>query len=112
MHLELAGRVRLLIFLGCFVVFFASPVTALSDSKFALLTAESLLKNHTPSLRGFEIPGLDRLALPARRSLPRPEMFYQLVRVRGQVLYAYPHGGSFLSLPFVATFDVFGVSPV
>ena len=112
MRSELAGRVRLLIFFVCFVVFFISPVTVLSDSKFALLTAESLLKDHTPSLSRFEIPGLDPRALPARRSLPRPEKFYQLVHHGGRVLYAYPHGSSFLSLPFVAVLDAFGVSPV
>ncbi len=42
--------------------------------------------------------------------LPRPGNFYQLVRVRGCVLYAYPHGGSFLSLPFVAILSTLGVS--
>jgi hypothetical protein len=110
MRSHTAGRVRLLIFFGCFVVFSASPVTVLLDSQFALLTAESLLKNRTPMLNRFEIPGLDAAELPAHRGLPQPGRFYQLVRVRGQVLYAYPHGSSFLSLPFVAVLDVLGVS--
>src|SRR5215469_951648 len=109
---KLAGRARLLIFFGCFIIFSFSPVTQLSDSRFTLLTAESLLKNHTPSLNRFEIPGLDPAALPARWSLHRTKMFYQLVRVKGRVLYDYPHGSSFLSLPFVAALDAFGVSPV
>ena len=44
MRSEKAGRVRMLIFLGCFVIFSASPVTVLLDSQFALLTTESCLK--------------------------------------------------------------------
>lgn len=107
---QTSGRVRLLIFFGCFVIFSASPVTVLLDSQFALLTSESLLKNRTPSLNRFEIPGLDPAALPAQRGLAQPGMFYQLVRVRGRVLYAYPHGSSFLSVPFVAALDALGVS--
>ncbi len=112
MRLETPGRVRLLIFFACFVIFSASPVTVLLDSQFARLTTESLLKNHTPSLNRFEIPGLDPAALPARSGLPHPREFYQLVRVQGRVLYAYPHGSSFLSLPFAAVLDALGVSTV
>jgi hypothetical protein len=110
MRSHTAGRVRLLIFFGCFVIFSASPVTVLLDSQFALLTSEGLLKNRTPALNRFEIPGLDPAKLPARRGLPQPGKFYQLVRVHGRVLYAYPHGSSFLSLPFVAVLDALGVS--
>ncbi len=112
MRSETASRVRLLIFLGCFVVFSASPVTALQDSQFALLTTESLLRNRTPCLNRFEIQGLDPSALPSRMGLPRPVKFYQLVRVRGCVLYAYPHGSCFLSLPFVAVLNALGLSPL
>jgi len=39
MRSHTAGRARLLIFFGCFVIFAASPVTVLLDSQFALLTA-------------------------------------------------------------------------
>ena len=42
--------------------------------------------------------------------MPQPGRFYQLVRIHGRVLYAYPHGSSFLSLPFVAVLDALGVS--
>lgn len=112
MRFATPGRVRLLILFACFGIFSASPVTVLLDSQFALLTTESLLKNHTPSLNRFKIPGLDPAALPTRRGLPQPGEFYQLVRVRGRVLYAYPHGSSFLSLPFAAVLDALGASTV
>ena len=85
-------------------------MTVLLDSQFALLTTEGLLKGCGPSLNRFEIPGLDPSLLPARRGLAQPGKFYQLVRVRDQVLYTYPHGSSFLSLPFVALLDAVGVS--
>jgi len=107
-----AGRVRLLVFLFCFVVFSASPVTVLLDSQFALLTTESLLKNRTPALNGFRIAGLQPRALPAARGLAQPGRFYQLVRVHGRVLYDYPHGSCFLSLPFVALLDALGIPAV
>jgi hypothetical protein len=84
----------------------------LLDSQFALLTSQSLLTNGTPALNRFHIPGLNPSKLPARRGLPQPGHFFQLVRVRGRVLYAYPHGSSFLSLPFVAVANAVGAAPV
>jgi len=110
MSSETAGRVRLLIFFACFVIFFVSPVTVLLDSQFALLTSESLMRNRTSALNQFEIPGLNPTVLPTRRGLAQPGMFYQLVRRQGRVLYTYPHGSSFLSLPFVAMLNALGVS--
>ncbi len=107
-----SGRARLAIAFGCFVIFSASPVSVLLDSQFALLTTESLLRSGTPALNSFKIDGLDPARLPPRRGLAEPGMFYQLVRVDGRVLYDYPHGGSFLALPFVAVLDSLGVSTV
>jgi hypothetical protein len=112
MRLHSAGRVRLLIFFGSFVIFFISPVTVLLDSQFALLTTESLLKNRTPALDRYQIPGLDPSVLPSHRGLARPGMFYQLVRIGGRVMYLYPHGGCFLTIPFVAVLDALGVCTV
>jgi hypothetical protein len=112
MNVGSSGRVRLLIFFACFVIFCVSPVTVVEDSRFALLTAESLLKSGTPSLNQFDIPGLDQLTLPSKRDLLPPVGFYQLERVKGRILYAYPHGSSFLSVPFVAALDALGLSTV
>lgn len=48
----IGGRAMLLlqasIWLGMFMIFFASPVLQMSDSQYSMLTAESIIHNHTP----------------------------------------------------------------
>lgn len=105
-------RVTLYLFLASFVVFSVSPVTILMDSQFELLTSESLLRDHSVALNRFMIPGLDPQSLPVHPDSEVDRPFYQLVRVGGEVVYRYPHGGSFLALPFVALMDLAGASVV
>jgi len=90
-----------------FAVFAASPVTQMNDSTYSMLTAQSLIQNGTPDLSRYVIPDFEA-------SLPfwtiRGRHAYQLVRTNGRLLYGYPHGTSFLSVPFVALMNRLGVS--
>ena len=84
----------------------------LLDTCFQLLTSESLLRDHSVALNRFMIPGLDPHSLPTHPDLEANRPFYQLVRVGADVVYRYPHGGSFLALPYVALMDLAGISVV
>jgi hypothetical protein len=37
---------------GMFILFFCSPVLQMSDSQYSMLTADSIIHNHTPDLSG------------------------------------------------------------
>src|SRR5579872_375732 len=108
----LSGRALLLLqaslWLGMFMIFFASPVLQMSDSQYSMLTAESIIRNHTPDLSSYRIKNY-------REDLPFDTISgthaYQLGRSNGKLLYGFPHGTSILSLPFVAAMDLIGVSP-
>ncbi|HTY55847.1 MAG TPA: hypothetical protein VMB26_11625 [Candidatus Binataceae bacterium] len=102
----------LMVFVLTFAVFVFSPVTELFDSKFSLLLSESLLTNHSPALNAYSIPGLDFDTLPPDVNLITGGSFYQLMRLDGKVLYYYPHGTSYLSLPMVAVLRGMGESVV
>ncbi len=106
----LQRRLGLALLLFSFVVFLICPVSELLDTKFSLLTTESLLRNHRPALNGFSIAGLDAVHLPAHPNLAENRDFYQLVQINGKILYRYPHGGSILALPIIAVMDAGGVS--
>ncbi len=76
-------RIALYLFLTSFVIFSFSPVTMLLDTRFQLLTSESLLRDHSVALNRFMIPGLDPHSLPTHPDSEADRPFYQLVRVGG-----------------------------
>jgi hypothetical protein len=90
-----------------FAVFAASPVTQMNDSTYSMLTAQSLIQNGTPDLSRYVIPDFEA---PLPFWTIRGHHAYQLVRTNGRLLYGYPHGTSFLSMPFVALMNRLGVS--
>jgi len=72
-----------------------------------MLTSESILKHHTLDLKRYGVP------IPSPGSSPfhvSPNSPYQLMAIDGRVIYAYPHGTSLLSVPFVALMNVCGLS--
>ncbi len=96
------------IWVSMFAVYFASPVLQMTDSQYSMLTAESILHNHTPDLSSYTIKNYDA-DLPFNTAVGRHA--YQLARTNGRLLYGFGHGTSMLSVPFVALMDLFGVSP-
>lgn len=94
--------------LGMFLIFFASPVLQMSDSQYSMLTAESIIHNHTPDLSSYSIKNYKE-DLPFNTIAGKHA--YQLARTNGRLLYGFGHGTSMLSIPFVATMDLLGISP-
>ncbi len=97
------------IWVSMFAVYFASPVLQMNDSQYSMLTAESIIRNHTPDLSSYTIKNYDA-DLPFNTIAGRHA--YQLERTNGRLLYGFGHGSSILSIPFVAMMDLFGISPV
>jgi hypothetical protein len=91
-----------------FAIFFASPVLQMNDSQYSMLTAESIIHNHTPDLSSYAIKNY-QADLPFNTIAGKHA--YQLTRTNGRLLYGFPHGTSLLSLPFVALMDIAGISP-
>lgn len=91
-----------------FMTFFASPVLQMNDSQYSMLTAESIIHNHTPDLSSYSIKNY-KADLPFDTIAGKHA--YQLARAKGRLLYGFGHGTSVLSIPFVAVMDLFGISP-
>lgn len=92
-----------------FLVFLVSPVLQISDAKYSMLMADSLVRYQSPDLSRYSIPHFHRDKKP-------PFDFsegnaYQLGYLNGKTLYWFPHGSSWLSAPFVGLADLFGLSP-
>jgi hypothetical protein len=97
------------LFATSFLVFILAPVVQVSDSKYTLLVSESLLEWHTPLLDHYQLPR-PRPDQP-RDPVPLDEAnSYQLSLAGGHIIYFFPHGSSYLSLPFVAVMNWLGVS--
>ncbi len=95
-----------------FLVFISARVqNATSDSQYTILTAESLLLNHTTALNAFPIRGLEPGTLAARSNFDGGR-FYQLENIDGRITYAFPNGGALFSLPMVALLNTMGISAV
>ncbi len=85
-----------------FLIFFGSPVVQINDSKYAMLTAESIIHHGTPDLSRYSIRHYEAdLPFNAIRGA-HP---YQLMRTNGRLLYGFPHGTSILSIPLVGLMD-------
>ncbi len=91
-----------------FVIFFGSPVLQMNDSQYSMLTAQSIISNHTPDLSSYWIKNY-KTDLPF--DMMAGKHAYQLARTNGRLLYGFGHGTSILSIPFVAMMDLFGISP-
>jgi hypothetical protein len=101
--------IGLLIFEVGFAVFLCSPVRQFSDSKYAFVVSESLLKHGTFAIDQFGVPRFE----------PRYNGRYmengrinELEWVGNRLYYYLPPGTSVLSLPYVALMDVFGLSVI
>ncbi|MGB3549902.1 MAG: hypothetical protein WA993_04365 [Candidatus Binatus sp.] len=107
-----ARRVGLWLFMVTAVVFLSSPIWDLSDARYSMLLSESIIRNHSVYMNGYQFPGPIRESGRCESpSVPLQSAFltYQLDRVSGNVVYCYPNGSSILSIPFVGLMNVLGV---
>ena len=88
---------------GCSLLYFASPVLQMNDSQYSMLTAESIIHNHTPDSRVTIASRIIATDLPF--DTIAGSHAYQLARTNGRLLYGFGHGTSILSIPFVAMMD-------
>src|SRR4029077_8245002 len=100
-------RLTILVYFAAFFAFALAPVTQPNDSIYSMLLSESILRHGSVFLdQHYRMPkpqGLTILSDPAGRPT------YELMAVNGHVVYFFPHGSSFLSLPFVALMELAGL---
>jgi hypothetical protein len=96
-----------LVFVLTLSIFLFSRIHQVADSEYSMLLSQSLLSH-----RSFT---LDAYALPRHEPVWHGYYFkngpvYQLEVVRGHLYYHLPPGSSILSTPFVALFNLLGIS--
>jgi hypothetical protein len=102
-------QVPLVIWSLSFIVFLLSPVVQFGDSAFSLLLSESLLYRRTFDLSPY-LPENARAVVVHYADYLHVKPLYQLVHIKHAIVYAYPLGGSVLAIPFVAVFNLCGLS--
>jgi hypothetical protein len=102
-------QLPLLIWSLSFIVFLLSPVVQFGDSAFSLLLSESLLYRRTFDLSLY-LPESAKTVVVHNADYLHVKPLYQLVHVKHAIVYAYPLGGSILAIPFVAVFNLCGIS--
>jgi len=91
-------------------IYLESPRRVFLDSRFALLTAESLLEHQSFDLGPYmpwQIAKVEATPEGARPRIP-----YQIRDVNGRLVYLYPAGSSVLSIPVMAVLRLFGESSI
>lgn len=101
-------RVRVLLGACTFLVFFCSPVVQMFDAEYSMLMADSLLRYGTADLSHYSIPNMSHIGPPLDF---KDSSAYQLGYVRGKLVYCFPHGSSWLSVPFLGLLEMVGISP-
>jgi len=104
-----SGTTACVIFAVTLLIFLASSIHQVGDSKYSMLVSYSLLKRGTFTLDGYGLPRPGHFQQEG--NVPHSQI-YQLEVVNGRLFYHFPTGSSILSIPFVAGLDLVGVSPV
>ncbi|HEV2801364.1 MAG TPA: hypothetical protein VGW12_12745 [Pyrinomonadaceae bacterium] len=99
--------VAALIFILTSAVFLASPVRQIADSKFSMLTSESLIHRRTFTLDHYQIPDLAPVQTYGSAS---NTTLYQIEFRGGHYYHLYPPGSPLLSAPYVALLNLCGIS--
>jgi hypothetical protein len=97
------------IFLVALAVFWLSPVSQISDSRYSLLLSENLIKHRSFALDAYNLPRLEPQA-GVRDNYVANGPIWQLQLLHDHIYYYFPPGSSVLSIPFVAIANVLGYS--
>lgn len=101
------ARAGALIFILISLIFIFSPMRQIADSKFSMLTSESLIHRRTFALDHYRIPDLAPVRTYGSAS---NTTLYQIEFARGHFYHMYPPGSPILSAPYVALLNAFGIS--
>ena len=96
-----------IIFVLTFSIFLASRIRQVADSAYSMLVSQSLLRHGSFALDGYVIPRHEPVW---HGNYFKNGPIYQLEVARGRIYYHLPPGSSILSTPFVAVFNLFGIS--
>lgn len=101
----------ILLFLVSLLIFWFSPVTQVSDSRYSLLLSDSLIRHRTFTLDHY---ALQRHAPQSgiRDDYVANGPIWQIEVVNNHLYYYFPPGSSILSIPFVAGARLLGFSVV
>ncbi len=91
-------RTHFLLFIFCFSIFLAAPNTQVTDSHYALLLSQSILKHGS-----FDLSRYNTNVIGSH--------IHQLQKLDNKVYYLYPPGSSLLAMPFVIIFNAAGYKP-
>lgn len=96
-----------LIFSCTLILFLASHVHQIADSRYSILLSQSLLHHHSFTLDAYNWP-----PQPTRPQVGYNSYgdYYQLEVVGAHIYYFFPPGTSLLSLPYVALLNACGIS--
>lgn len=101
--------VAVLLFAVALSIFLLAPVHGVTDSAYSLVASESLLHHRTFQLDNYAIP-----QNPPKHWVDYESNgeLYTIELTNNHLYYFFPPGGVVLAVPFVAVFDVFGISAV
>lgn len=103
-------RTSATLFLVSLLVYLSAGVTTVTDSKYTLLLSEQLLVNRSFELDAYFWPNYDSSNYP--QAHPDTKWPRHVKQHRGHLYYIYPHGTSILSVPFVLTSRMLGISTI
>lgn len=95
--------IGVVVFIFTLVIFWLSPVSQVTDSKYSMLVSESLWRRGTFKLDHYRIP-------PDQIGKYGVGPIYQLHLVEGHVYYIFPDASPALSVPFVMALNAMGIS--
>ncbi|HEY0099260.1 MAG TPA: hypothetical protein VGB76_09955, partial [Pyrinomonadaceae bacterium] len=95
------------LFLFTSTLFLAFPLPHLADSKYSTLLSESLIHRRSFTLDAYKIPDL----VPAQTyNSASNTTVYQIEFSGGHFYHMFPPGSPVLSVPYVALFNLFGIT--
>lgn len=84
-------------------IYYKLPATQISDSYYSMLLAESVIKNQEIDLEKY---------INLKEKKENLDFFYQIEHKNNKSYYYFPHGSSYLSIPFVYVLNKIGFNTI
>ena len=92
----------ILIFILISITYYKLPTTQTTDSLYSILLTETIIKNKEIELSKYF----------NNASNPEMKVPYQIEQINDNKYYYFPHGSSFLSIPFVYILNNMGINTI